>query len=123
MLSHFHNFPVIAIYAFVPWVIKLFVLTIAADLPRAVFIFLHFVVAILLFAFIFHFYFEVHLTASAFDTTVKSVLALVVFDAVFLGFYASEPMRYLTYIDWIVPMFLIATTIYATGKPSTLKRS
>lgn len=123
MSSNFRSFPAIAIYTFVPWAVLLFVLTIAMDLPRAFFLFLHFVGAIFVFALVFHFYFEVHPSASAFDTTAKSVFALVIFDAIFLGFFAFEPMRFLTYVDWILPTFLIATTIYAVGRSSAFKRS
>ncbi len=116
MNERFAKFLTVAVYTFVPWAIVLFVLTIGINLPRGAFIFVHYLVDILAFGIVFHFFYETHKNASAYTTTLNMLIALFVFEAIFLGFFSSEPGQFLNYIDWIFPAFLIATTVYAIGK-------
>jgi hypothetical protein len=116
MVERLVKFLTVAIYAFVPWAIGLFVLTVSMNLPRNVFIPLHYFVNILAFGIIFHYYYETHKQASAYITTILTLVALFVFDGIFLGFFSSEPGRFLNFIDWIFPIFLIATIVYVVGK-------
>ena len=77
---------------------------------------IHYLANVFVFGFLFHFYFEARPKTSPFDTMIIAILSLTVFEAVFLWFYAEDPMHFLNYVDWIFPAFLIATTVYAVGK-------
>ncbi|MBM5789526.1 hypothetical protein FJZ23_00315 [Candidatus Parcubacteria bacterium] len=119
MPHRFASFSTIAIYTFVAWVIVQFIFSFALSLPRGAFIAVHYLAVILAFALIFRAYFDVHPNADAFDTTAQAILVMLIFEGIFLAFYASDPLRFLNYTDWIVPTFLTACAIYFVGKPST----
>lgn len=116
MLSSFRHVPTIAIYTIVPWAILVFFLTIASDLHRPIFIILHCIVVLGAFGIVFRFYFDSHPTATAFNSAVIAVLAFTTYDAIFLLSYAKDPVRFLNYVDWIFPTFLIAVTVYVVGR-------
>lgn len=110
------TFFTVATYAFVPWVVVLFALSFAIYLPRSLFITVHYFLDVFLFGFVFHYFFETHPHASAFTTTTLALIALFIFELIFLNFFSSDPGRFLNYVDWIFPAFLIATSIYVVGK-------
>lgn len=116
MTQRLSDFVTIAIHAFVPWALVLFVLSLMVNLPRGAFVFFHYVIDVLLFGLVFHFYYQAHPHTHAFHTTIFALLSLFLFEAIFWTFFASGADKFLNFVDWIFPAFLIATTIYAIGK-------
>ena len=112
------TFFTVAIYSFVPWVAVLFVLSFVSLLPRGAFIAIHYVLTVCLFGLVFHFFYETHAKKSSFITTIFALISLFLFELIFWNFFSSDAKRYLNFVDWIFPLFLIATTVYALGKRS-----
>lgn len=102
-------------YALVAWVIVLFLLNLIIHLPRGFFIALHAIVDLLVFGVVFHYYYEAHASAKAFETTAWAVVLLFVFEAILFTFFLPNMTQYLNFIDWIFPAFLIATIVYVVG--------
>lgn len=116
MGSRLITFVNVAVHTFVPWVVVLFLLTLLINLPRAAFISVHYIASVLIFAIAFHYFYNTHPDVPPFHTTVQSLIAFGIFEVMFLTFFSTDHGRFLNYIDWIFPTFLIATTIYAVGK-------
>lgn len=109
------HFVTVAVYAFVPWAITLFVLSLLQTIPRLLFICLHYVLTIVVFGIVFRSYYHTHPKTRPFITTAHAFSALVVFELVFWQFFSSGSRSYFNYVDWIFPAFLIATVVYLTG--------
>ena len=106
----------IAITAFIPWIIALAGFSAAASLPRSLFITVHYLMDVSLFAIAFIVYFRVHPKSGPFGVMAIAMASLAVFELVYFGYFYEGDLWFLTYIDWIVPAFLIASTIYWIGK-------
>lgn len=110
------RFATVAITAFIPWLITLAALGAMADLPRFAFVAIHYVLIVLLFGVAFAIYFRGHNGVDPFTVTIIAMLCLLVFEITYAGLLFEGLLWYLTYVDWFVPAFLIASTIYAAGK-------
>ena len=106
----------VAITTFIPWLISLAALGAASMLPRVAFIIVHGVLVVLLFGVAFSLYYKERKGVDPFTVTVIGMLCLLVYEAFYLFSLSEEPHKFLTYVDWFVPAFLIASTIYWTGK-------
>ncbi|MBI4257134.1 hypothetical protein HY626_03720 [Candidatus Uhrbacteria bacterium] len=106
----------VAITAFIAWLITLAALGATASLPRVAFIVVHYVLVILLFGVAFGIYYKDHKAVDPFTVTVIAMVCLFAYEFLFLVFLFEGSRWFLTYVDWLVPSFLIASTIYWTGK-------
>lgn len=106
----------VAITSFIPWLITLAAFGAMADLPRFAFVAIHYVLIVLLFGVAFAIYFRERKGVDPFTVTVIALLCLMAFEMVYVGFFSPRPRWFLTYTDWFVPAFLIASTIYWIGK-------
>lgn len=106
----------IAITAFIAWIIVLAGFFAAANLPRLLFVPVHYLMEVSLFAIAFIVYFKGHPKASPFGVMAIAMASLGVFELVYFGYFYQGDLWFLTYVDWIVPVFLIASTIYSVGK-------
>lgn len=106
----------VAITTFIPWLITLAALGASLGLPRPLFILLHYTLNVLLFGVAFSIYYRGHSGVDPFTVTLIAMLSLVLFEVVYLVFIYKGELWFLNYIDWIVPAFLIATTVYGLGK-------
>ncbi len=107
---------IIAITAFIPWLITLAALGPASSLPRIAFLAVHYLLIILLFGVAFANYFKGHRKEDPFTVMGVAMLSLFVYEIVYFKFLYEGELWFLTYWDWIVPAFLIASTIYFVGK-------
>lgn len=110
------RFATVAITAFIPWLITLAALGAMADLPRFASVAIHYVLIVLLFGVAFAIYFRGRKGADPFTVTVIAMLCLIAFEILYVRFLFEGSRWHLTYVDWFVPAFLIASTIYAAGK-------
>ncbi len=115
MMKNIRTWFVVGLYAFVPWVTIVFVLHFIVYFPRIVFIGLHYVLSCLLFGFIFSHYFEVYPGSKPFEITGIALVCVFVFEWIFFYFFENNAVRLFDYVDWIFPMFLLASSLYFVG--------
>lgn len=106
----------VAITTFIPWLITLAALGVSGSLARPVFVAAHYVLAVLLYGVAFGIYFRDRKGVDPFTVTVIAVLCLFAYEFVYANFFSEGSRVLLTYVDWLVPVFLIASTVYWTGK-------
>lgn len=106
----------ILVLAFIPWLIIHAAMGAGTMLPRPFFIILHYTLAVLLFGIVFAIYYKWHTEARPFTVMASAMVGVFVFEVVYLGWMDEGERQFLNYIDWIVPMFLIASTIYFVGR-------
>lgn len=106
----------VAITTFIPWFITLASLRVMTGLPRLAFVTIHDALVVLLFGVAFAIYFHERKGGDPYTITVIAMLCLIVFEIIYVGFLFVGPRWFLTYVDWFIPIFLIASTIYWTGK-------
>ena len=116
MMKNIYTWFVVGLYAFVPWVTIVFLLHLIVRFPRLLFVGLHYALSCLLFGFIFSHYFEVYPGSKPFEISGIALVCIFVFEGIFAIFWNNDFVVTYTYFDWIVPIFLIASTIYAIGK-------
>jgi len=109
------RFVTVAITTFIPWIMTLAALGAASSLPRPAFVVIHYCLVILLFGVAFGIYFRDHKGVDPFTVMVFAMLCLFGYEFCFLMFFFEGSPWFLTYVDWLVPAFLIASTIYWTG--------
>ncbi|PJA45244.1 hypothetical protein CO174_04025 [Candidatus Uhrbacteria bacterium CG_4_9_14_3_um_filter_50_9] len=109
----------IAITAFIPWLLLLAGLSQITELSRLFFIVIHYLMNMALFAIAFGWYFKGHQKEDPFRVMAVALVCLVVFELVYFGFIYEGELWFLTYVDWIIPAFLVATSIYGVGKLTT----
>lgn len=106
----------VAITTFIPWLITLAALGATTSLPRTVFIVVHYLLVVLMFGVAFGFYFKDRKGVDPFTVTTIAVLCFFLYEFVYILFVFDGSRWFLSYVDWIVPLFLITSTIYWTGK-------
>ncbi|MBI4713954.1 hypothetical protein HY771_02105 [Candidatus Uhrbacteria bacterium] len=111
--NRFARFLLIAVHTFVAWVVLSFALHFFNSFSREVYISLHISLSIIIFAIVFRSYYQSHETDLPFFTTIHALTAFVFFEALYRNFFQIDASRFLNFVDWIFPFFLIASTIYA----------
>ncbi len=106
----------IALYAFIPWIVVLGILSGSLGLPETWFIIIHYIIEIFFFALFFAFFFNAHTKPTVFETSIIAMLWIFLFEFIALNFFSSNYPINLNFVDWIFPMFLMISTIYGTGK-------
>jgi len=109
----------IAITAFIPWLLLLAGLSQIAEFSRPLFIAVHYLMDMTLFGIAFGWYFKGHQKEDPFRVMAVALACLVVFELVYFGFIYEGELWFLTYVDWIIPAFLVAASIYGVGKLTT----
>ncbi|MBI2473838.1 hypothetical protein HYV70_04795 [Candidatus Uhrbacteria bacterium] len=106
----------VGIHALIAWVlIELFV-NLAHLLSRKHYIFWHYLVVLLSFGGLFSFYFSTfHQTVSVFFVMLVAMVFVLSFEIIVFRFLYSGERWFLNWVDWIFPMFLAASAIYAVG--------
>jgi len=105
----------ITVTAFFPWIIKVALLSLIMGFPHTLFVAAHYILIFLLFAAAFTLYFQSHKQQEPFMVMVVAMASMVVFELVYFLYFYSGTFWFLTYVDWIVPAFLIASVIHGTG--------
>ncbi len=118
--NRFFKFFNILVHTFVAWAVLMFVLNFFASSSREVFVFLHFLFAIIIFAIVFRSYYQAHESPSPFFTVIQAIVSFATFEIVYINFFQPASNHLLDFVDWIFPFFLIVSTIYAVGKQKSL---
>ncbi len=90
----------------------MFVLSISKNLGRFYFVILHYFLDIFIFGFLFFIYYKYLVKFSSFTTMAIAMIWLIVFEFIFWKFIYKGDLWFLNWVDWIVPAFLVASTIY-----------
>lgn len=106
----------VAILTFIPWLITLAALETAAMFARPVFVAFHYLVIVLLYTVAFAWYYQGHKQAEPFTVMGTAVGCWLALEVGYSLFVYEGSLWFATYTDWIVPMFLMATTVYAVGR-------
>ncbi|MBI4435228.1 hypothetical protein HY630_01010 [Candidatus Uhrbacteria bacterium] len=106
----------VAITTFIPWLISQASLSAASVFPRPLFVLIHWLLVVLLFGVSFAIYYRGHKGVNPFTVTVIAMLCFFAFEIVYLVFLYEGERWFLTWTDWFVPVFLIASTTYWVGK-------
>jgi hypothetical protein len=102
-------------FALLGWLPILFTLSWIRGLPRFWFVLLHYALDVLVFGLVFSLYYKRVGHLSPFATMAVAMLSLFAIELVFWGIFYSGEMWFLNWIDWIVPAFLVASTVYLVG--------
>lgn len=74
----------------------------------------HYAADLIVFAVVFFLYYRIIPSASPFSTMAASMITLFILEAILWQFFLHD-RQYLTFVDWVIPAFLIATTVYGIG--------
>ncbi len=116
MRAQLTYFIIIAITAFIPWLITIAALGPANSLPRLLFLAVYYSLNVLLFGIAFANYFKGHQGEDPFVVMGFAMLSIFLFQVIYFKFLYEGDLWFLTYLDWVVPIFLISSTIYFVGK-------
>lgn len=105
----------VALFAWVAWLPILAALALIRSLPRVWFVSLHYALDILVFGLVFAAYHKYMGRFSPFGTMAIAMLSLFAIEFVWWRFFYNGELWFLNFVDWIVPAFLVASTIYFTG--------
>lgn len=106
----------IAIASFIPWLITLSAVDAIQSLPRLIAVLVHYVMVVILFGMAFAIYFKSHPKSDPFLVMTFAIVSILIFDLANFQKISMISERTFDYVDWIVPIFLITTTIYSVGK-------
>lgn len=110
----FGNALLIGIHALVAWTLIEMFVNLAHRLSRASFVLCHYLVVIAVFAGVFTLYSKVFdIGASAFVVTTVGMSFVLLFEFIVFRFLYSGERWFLNWMDWILPIFLATSTIYA----------
>jgi hypothetical protein len=101
--------------SFFTWVILAGYFVVATNLSRGVFIAAHYasslVAALLMFSILYKFL----PTFTPFWTMVVAMISFFIIELIFFSFLYKEELWFLNFVDWMIPVFIISTTIYGLG--------
>jgi hypothetical protein len=110
------NIFTIAVTTFIPWLISLAALGASSTLARPILVASHYTLVVLLFGVAFSIYYKGHKGSDPFTVMGTAMISFICFEVIYYGFVYDGTLWFLNYIDWFLPTFLIATTIYGLGK-------
>lgn len=84
----------------------------AANLQRVPFVVLHYLTSFLSSLFFFYLYNRFFGTLNPFTTMIIAMISFFIIELIFFSFVYKEELWFLNFVDWIVPVFIIASTIY-----------
>ncbi|PJA45251.1 hypothetical protein CO174_04060 [Candidatus Uhrbacteria bacterium CG_4_9_14_3_um_filter_50_9] len=105
----------IGLHAFIAWILMEVYVNNAHRFSRTWYIALHYGVVVLVFGAVFATFFQFHHGVSVFWTTVLGMLYVITIEIIVFRYLYSGERWFLNFIDWIFPMFIATTTIYAVG--------
>jgi len=110
------NILIIGVHAWVAWILIEIFVNLAYPLSRVTFILLHYLVVVLAFSGIFWVYYHTFWVGlSPFEVTAYAMGFALLLELVVFRFLYSGERWFLNFVDWILPVMLATTTIYATG--------
>lgn len=104
----------VGLHTLVAWVLIEVFVNLAHDLSRATYIIWHYLVVVAAFAGVFALYRQWFAAgASPFDVASTAMGFVLAFELVVFRYLYSGERWFLNWTDWIFPLFLATTTVYA----------
>lgn len=105
----------ICVHALAAWILIELYINTCHKLSRSLYVAFHYVVVTLAFGLIFGFYFSFFAAYSIFLTTMIAIGFILLLEFFVFRFLYSGERWFLTFMDWMIPLFLATTAIYAAG--------
>ena len=102
-------------FSFAGWLVVLACLGAVRSASRPAFILLHYALDVVVFGAAFLAYHKWAHRFSPFTTMAIAMLSLFLIEFVFWRFFYSGELWFLNFVDWIVPAFLVASSVYFAG--------
>ena|SRR3989338_6170503 len=106
----------IAFHALVAWLLVEIFVNNAHRLSRRQFILCHYVSVVVACASTFFVCFTFFVSLPVFAVSAVAMLCIALIELIVFGYLYTADRWFLNYVDWIFPMFLAWSTIYAVGK-------
>ncbi len=103
------------ISSWIAWGVILAVLRVAQALPRIGFVVAHYLANALIFGSVYYLYYRFFPEAKPFETMAVSMIGLFVVEYIVWTFVYDGELWFLTWVDWILPAFIVASVIYGVG--------
>ena len=109
-------FILVGLHTFLAWVLIEAFVNLCHRFRRPTYIFAHYSVIVLTFGALFSVYFRFFSEdASVFWVTISALAFLLFYELVVFRYLYSGERWFLNWADWIFPVFLALTTVYAAG--------
>jgi hypothetical protein len=110
-------FPIVLVgaHTIVAWLLIEVFVNVFHGLSRRWYVVLHYCALMAAFAIVFLAYFYFFAAFSAFITMVIAISTLLIIEVIIFRYMYSGELWFLNYTDWIVPLFLAASTVYFAG--------
>ncbi len=110
----------ICVHALAAWIlVEIFVNT-CHRLPRALYIVFHYIVVLVAFFSVFSFYYSFFTQHSIFKTTLVAIFFIFGLEFLVFRFLYSGEKWFLTFVDWMIPIFIATTAVYFAGTSSLI---
>lgn len=109
------RFLVVALHTFVSWAVLSFIFSFVVIYPNWLMVVLRVVVFVIVFAIVFHHYYQSYKQTLPFFATIHSLSSFIFFEVMYRIFFPATLKSDLNFVDWILPFFAIATTVYFIG--------
>ena len=98
------------------WFILGVFFAVATSLSRGVFIVSHYATTLVATAVFFSILYKFLPTLSTpFWTMIAGMISFFIIELIVFNFFYKEELWFLNFVDWIVPVFIVASTIYGLG--------
>lgn len=106
----------VVIFALLAWFVSLGVIEILEGLPFWIRLFSHWIIVVSVYGFAFGMYYQYHRSTDVFGATATVFVTVVLTDFLFWQYVQPGDCPYdYGFLDWMVPLFLITSTVYAVG--------
>jgi hypothetical protein len=106
----------VGLYTLVAWTIVLLIRFELTSLSGVTLVFVRSIILGVIFSVLFRLFFSRSTSARSFDVSLISVSWSMFFTLVERAFFSSSILLPFSYIGWIIPLFVIASIVYAMGK-------
>ncbi len=105
----------IFVHTLIAWTIVLVVQLLLIDASSWLFVLGHYIAAVIVFGYSFRLFFKTEKKLTSYHVTLVALTFFLFAEAVYwIGFYNGE-QNYLNFVNWMLPAFLIVSTIYMVG--------
>ncbi len=88
----------------------------ASGTSRVVFVLLHYLAVVVSFGLVYFVFFRYFSYFNPFTTMAVGILSVFLIELVVFSYFYQGELWFLNFVDYIVPVFLAASTIYFVGK-------
>lgn len=101
--------------SFITWIFLALFFSLAQNSSRIFFIVGHYITTLIATLICFSILFKFLPSFSPFYTMIFSMISLFIIELVVFGFFYKQDLWFLNFVDWMVPVMIIANTIYFLG--------